>query len=273
MNNDKIEQASTNRRGVPPRRRRRRRRRALAPYLGRAGIVGADDRHRRRRPRQRSSQPVRHRRRLHRRRGHLQRRLRHRLRRVRRRHLRDRSTRARPSRSRPSTQIAHGAAAPLRRRQPARPHRQLRRPGDRVQHDPRPARGPQRRHRRPQPRGHHDPRHPVRRRAGAGHLRRQARGDQLRPHGLRRLVLGEPVRGERLDPADDLGRGASSSAPRPRSRTSTCSAGARRRRPTTRRWPSTRRSRRAATRSAWRWRTSSRGCWSQPAVQDVVRRR
>ena len=101
----------------------------------------------------------------------------------------------------------HRAAAPLRRRQPARPHRQLRCPGDRLQHDPRPARGPHRRHRRPQPRGRHDPRHAVRRRARAGHVRRQAGRDQLRPHGVRGVVLGEPVRGERLDAADDVGRG------------------------------------------------------------------
>ena len=45
---------------------------------------------------------------------------------------------------------------------------------------------------------------------------------------------------------------------RPRARANIFSAGARRRRPTTRRWPSAPRSKRVATRSGWRWRTSSR---------------
>ena len=48
-----------------------------------------------------------------------------------------------------------------------------------------------------------------------------------------------------------------SSAPRPRPRASTCSSGARKPRPTTRRWPWTRPSRRVVTRSASRWRTST----------------
>ena len=100
-----------------------------------------------------------------------------------------------------------GAAAPVRGRRPARPDRQLRGERDRVQHDPRPARGPRRRPRRQQPRGHQDPRHPLRGRGGAGHLRRQAGGPELRPDGLRRLVLREHVRGVRLGAADDVGRG------------------------------------------------------------------
>ena len=143
---------------------------------------------------------------LHRRRGHLQRRLRHRLRGV-----RGRAHGEEPRRVHgegvPDDRDRPGAAAPVRRRRPARPDRQLRGERDRVQHDPRPARGPRRRPRRQQPRGHEDPRHPVRRRGGAGHLRRQARGPELRPDGLRRLVLRQPVRGVRLDPADDVGRG------------------------------------------------------------------
>ena len=61
--------------------------------------------------------------------------------------------------------------------------------------------------RREEPRGDDDPRHPVRWRRGAGHVRRQAGRAQLRDDGLRDLVLGEPVRGERLDPAEDVGRG------------------------------------------------------------------
>ena len=48
---------------------------------------------------------------------------------------------------------------------------------------------------------------PVRRRARAGHVRRQARRAQLRADGLRAVVLGHTVRGERLDPAEDVGRG------------------------------------------------------------------
>ena len=42
----------------------------------------------------------------------------------------------------------------------------------------------------------------------AGHVRRQVRRPELRPHRLRAVVLGLAVRGERLDPAEDLGRGA-----------------------------------------------------------------
>ena len=86
-----------------------------------------------------------------------------------------------------------------------------------------------------------------------------------------RLVLREPVRGERLDPAEDVGRGDRRWAPRPRRRTSTCSCGARRRRPTTRPWRSGRRSRRAATRSGSRWRTWKRTAGRTPAVQGVFK--
>ena len=54
----------------------------------------------------------------------------------------------------------------------------------------------------------------IRGRESARHLRRQARGPQLRADGLRALVLREPVRGERLEPpqtwdeAIDLGAAA-----------------------------------------------------------------
>ena len=41
-----------------------------------------------------------------------------------------------------------------------------------------------------------------------GHLRRQVHRDELRDDGLRHLVLRDAVPAERLDPAEDLGRGA-----------------------------------------------------------------
>ncbi len=79
-----------------------------------------------------------------------------------------------------------------------------------------------------------------------------------------------PVRGQRLDRAEDLGQDLRASAPRRRRRASTSSSGARRRRPTTRRSSSTPRSRRAATRCASRWRTSKANCWSNPTIQAVL---
>ena len=123
----------------------------------------------------------------------------------------------------PSTQIATELQPRFVGGQPARPDRQLGCPVDRLQRDPRPARGPQRRHRRPQPRGRDDPRHAVRRRACARDIRRQAGRDQLRPHGVRRVVFvracSRRTAGRRRRP----GPRPRSSAPRPRSRTSTCS--------------------------------------------------
>ena len=151
-------------------------------------------------------QPLWPRRQLDHRRGDLQRRLRLRLRDLRGGHRQEEPPDGHAQRH-PVHADRAAAAAPLRRRQPARPHRQLRRGLDRVQHDHRPALDAGRRPRGQQPRGHQDRVHPVRRRQGPRHLQREVPRPQLRPHPVRRLVLAEPVRRERLDRAEDVGRG------------------------------------------------------------------
>ena len=150
------------------------------------------------------------------------------------------------------------AAATLRRRQPTRPDRQLGRERHRVQRRRAAARATRRRLRHQQLRGHQDLGHALPEREGPGDVRRQVHRDELRHDGLRRLVLRRAVPAERLDPAEDLGRGGGPRRQGQGARASTSGSGARRPRRTTRRWPSTPPSRRAATRSAWRWRTSSR---------------
>ena len=100
------------------------------------------------------------------------------------------------------------AAASLRRRQPARPDRQLGCERHRVQRHRAAARDARRRLRGQQLRGHQDRGHALPEREGPGHLRRQVRRDELRDDGLRHLVLRLAVPAERLDPAEDLGRGA-----------------------------------------------------------------
>ncbi len=202
-------------------------------------------------------QPVRDGGQLRRRRGHLQRRLRHRVRRI-----RGQAGREGPGRldgqGQPGHQHRPDAAAAFRRRQPAGRDRQQRRRAHRDQHHPGPAGRPDRRDRGQELRGRGHQGHPVRRGHRAGHVRRQVRPAQLRAHRLRAVVFRGTVRGERLDRAEDLRGDVRARRRGQEPRASTCSAGARKRPPTTRRWRSVRRSSRVATRSGWRWRTSSR---------------
>ena len=69
------------------------------------------------------------------------------------------------------------------------------------------ARDARRRLRGQQLRGHQDLGHALPEREAPGHLRRQVHRDELRDDGLRHLVLRVAVPAERLDPAEDLGRG------------------------------------------------------------------
>ena len=172
----------------------------------------------------------------------------------------------------PSTQIASGAAAPLRRRQPAGPHRQLGRPVDRLQHDPRPARGPQRRS---------STRRTSRARPSATRCtaacssparsatssRRSTTPSPCTPCGTR-AACSRRTAGRRRPP----GQRPRSSAPRPRSRTSTCSCGARKRRPTT--GPSSIESaiKEGGDEVRLALENLEEGAWSLPAVQAVLHR-
>ena len=186
-----------------------------------------------RRSGRRRRQPVRHRRGLDGRRGDLRRRLRHRLRRSSPPTSSPRSTRARPSRSRPSTQIATEL----------QPRFVGGNPPDLIDNSGAQAIGLTTILDQledltdvidaPNLEGVTDPRHAVRRRARARHVRRQAGRDQLRPHGVRGVVLEQPVRGERLDAADHVGRGQGARRRGGGAGQVPVPAGARRRRPTT----------------------------------------
>ncbi len=154
-------------------------------------------------------EPVRPREELERRGRDLQRRLRLRLRQVRRRRGQEaEGLLGRHDQGGAVHADRPAAAASLRRRQPARPDRQLGCERHRVQHHREAARDARRRLRGEQLRRHQDRGHALPEREGPRHLRRQVRGDELRDDGLRRVVLRIAVQEERLDRAGDLGRRA-----------------------------------------------------------------
>ena len=228
-------------------------------------------RRRRRRRRRSGQQPVRPGRRLDRRRGDLQRRLRLRLRDLRGRHGQEEPPGGHAQR-RPLDADRAAAAAPLRRRQPARPHRQL---GCGARSGSTRSSTSSRRWTTSSPRttsrAHHLV-HPVRRRQGSRHLQRQVPGPQLRPHPLRRLVLAEPVRREQLDPAEDVGRGQGPRRQGQGEGQVPLRLGQGGGDATTTRSPWTPPSRRAAPRCVSRWRTSTRSAGrSRPSSRSSPR--